>query len=124
MEQLFWRKDNERCERTERPLQPKQAPAPAQQAPAPAPAPAPAQQAPAPAPAQQAPAPAPATQAHQVIADHGFRKVSNKREEANAKINNRYLIGQANQNPFMLSNNYVNDIEVQMNFLTPQRSSN
>ena len=114
MEQLFWRKDNERCERTERPLQPKQAPAPAQQAPAPAPA----QQA----PAQQAPAPA--TQAQQVIADHGFRQVSNKREEANAKINDRYLIGQANQNPFMLSNNYVNDIEVQMNFLTPQRSSN
>ena len=102
MEQLFWRKDNERCERTERPLQPKQAPAPA----------------------QQAPAPAPATQAQQVIADHGFRQVSNKREEANAKINDRYLIGQANQNPFMLSNNYVNDIEVQMNFLTPQRSSN
>ena len=104
MEQLFWRKENERCERTERPVQPKQAQAPA----------------PAPAPAMQAPAPA----AQQVIADHGFRQVSNKREEANAKINDRYLIGQANQNPFMLSNNYVNDIEVQLNFLTPQRSSN
>jgi hypothetical protein len=106
MEQLFWRKENERCERTERHILPK-APAPLAQAPA---------------PVAQAPAPAPAAQ--QVIADHGFRQVSNKREEANAKINDRYLIGQANQNPFMLSNNYVNDIEVQLNYLTPQRSSN
>jgi hypothetical protein len=101
MEQLFWRKENERCERTERHILPK-----------------------APAPTTQAQAPAPAPAAQQVIADHGFRQVSNKREEANAKINDRYLIGQANQNPFMLSNNYVNDIEVQLNYLTPQRSSN
>jgi hypothetical protein len=106
MEQLFWRKENERCERTERNVQPKQAQVSAV----------------APAPLAQASAPVPAAQ--QVIADHGFRQVSNKREEANAKINDRYLIGQANQNPFMLSNNYVNDIEVQLNYLTPQRSSN
>ena len=115
MEHLVWRKNNERCERTERHTQ-----APAIQAPAPA-IQAPAIQAPAPAiqaPATQGPAPL-----AQVIPDHGFRQVSNKREEANSKINERYLIGQANQNPFMLSNNYVNDIEVQMNFLTPQRSS-
>ena len=103
MEHLVWRKNNERCERTERHTQ-----APAIQAPAPA----------IQAPATQGPAPL-----AQVIPDHGFRQVSNKREEANSKINERYLIGQANQNPFMLSNNYVNDIEVQMNFLTPQRSS-
>ena len=45
----------------------------------------------------------------------------NRREEANAKINERYLIGQATQNPFMPNNNYVNDIEVQMNFLTPNK---
>jgi len=119
MEQLFWRKENERCERTERHIstakmhvQPKQAQPNAN----------------APAPVAQASAPVPvsvhAPVAQQVIADHGFRQVSNKREEANAKINDRYLIGQANQNPFMLSNNYVNDIEVQLNFLTPQRSSN
>ena len=115
MEERVWRKENERCERTARP------PAPAAQAPA-APA-APAAQAPAAqAPAAQAQAPAAAAQAPALIADHGFRQVSNKREEANAKINDRHLIGQANQNPFMLSNNYVNDIEVQLNFLTPQRS--
>lgn len=52
----------------------------------------------------------------------GFRQVSTKREEANAKINERYLVGQATQNPFMPSNNYANDIETQMNFLTPQKS--
>lgn len=45
----------------------------------------------------------------------------NKRETANAKINERYLIGQATQNPFMPNNNYMNDIEVQMNFLTPNK---
>jgi hypothetical protein len=53
----------------------------------------------------------------------GFRQVSTKREEASMKINERYLVGQATQNPFMSANNYVNDIEVQMNFLTPQKSS-
>ena len=57
------------------------------------------------------------------IADDGFHKVSTKREEANFKINERYLIGQAIKNPFMSTNNYVNDLEVQMNFLTPQKSN-
>jgi len=116
MEHLVWRKNNERCERTERHTL-TQAPAIQAQA---IQAQGPAIQAQG--PAIQAPAPAPSPLA-QVIPDHGFRQVSNKREEANAKINDRHLIGQANQNPFMLSNNYVNDIEVQMNFLTPQRSS-
>ena len=31
----------------------------------------------------------------------------------------RYLVGQAIQNPFMPNSNYANDLEVQMNFLTP-----
>jgi len=52
----------------------------------------------------------------------GFRQVSTKREEASAKMNERYLVGQPNQNPFRPSNNYLEDIEVQMNFLTPQKS--
>ena len=56
------------------------------------------------------------------INTEGFRQVSSKREEVNSKMNDRYLVGQATQNPFMPSNNYVNDIEVQMNFLTPQKS--
>jgi hypothetical protein len=56
------------------------------------------------------------------IDTEGFRQVSSKREEANAKINSRYLVGSATQNPFMPSNNYVNDIEVQLSYLTPQKS--
>jgi hypothetical protein len=61
-------------------------------------------------------------QVERVQAPDGFRQVSTKREEANAKINERYLVGQATQNPFMSANNYANDIETQMNFLTPQKS--
>jgi hypothetical protein len=57
------------------------------------------------------------------INSEGFRQVSSKREEVNSKMNDRYLVGQATQNPFMPSNNYVQDIENQMNFLTPQKSS-
>ena len=57
----------------------------------------------------------------QRIMPDGFRQVSNKREEASAKMNERYLIGQSTQNPF-LSSDYASDIEVQMNFLTPQKS--
>ena len=45
-----------------------------------------------------------------------------KREEANHKLSDRYLVGQANFNPFMPTNNYVNDLEDQLNFLTPQKS--
>jgi hypothetical protein len=55
------------------------------------------------------------------IQQDGFRQATNKREEASAKMNERYLVGQATQNPFMPSNNYVQDIENQMNFLTPQK---
>jgi hypothetical protein len=47
----------------------------------------------------------------------------NKRESASAKINERYLVGQSIQNPFMPNNNYANDLEVQMNFLTPQKGT-
>jgi hypothetical protein len=62
-----------------------------------------------------------AQQIEQRIIPDGFRQVSNKREEASAKMNERYLVGQATQNPFMPSNNYIQDIENQMNFLTPQK---
>ena len=47
----------------------------------------------------------------------------NKREEASAKMNERYLIGQPIQNPFMPNSNYAADLEAQMNFLTPQKGS-
>lgn len=44
----------------------------------------------------------------------------NKREEASAKMNERYLVGQSTQNPFMPNSNYVSDLEAQMNFLSPR----
>jgi len=50
-----------------------------------------------------------------------FRQVSNKREVANDKMNERFLIGKSIQNPFMSSNSYIDDIENQMNFLTPKK---
>lgn len=64
---------------------------------------------------------APQTRINEPITTEGFRQVNTKREEANTKINERYLVGQSTQNPF-LSSDYASDIEVQMNFLTPQKS--
>ncbi len=64
----------------------------------------------------------PSIKVEPALAGGGFRQVSTKREEANTKMNERYLVGQATQNPFMPANNYANDIEVQMNFLTPQKT--
>ena len=126
MEELVWRKNEERCERSYRPMPKECIPQPKKQ------------QAPvgeqrqseqyekrlAPSEQQRLAPSEHRTLAQEPIPDNGFRQISNKREEANSKINDRYLIGQATQNPFMASNNYINDIEVQMNFLTPQRSNN
>jgi hypothetical protein len=116
-EELVWRKGDERCERSykQAPMQ-AQGPAQAQRVEQ-------AQQVPT-VQAQQVPT----VQAHEAqqmelsIVPDGFRQVSSKREEVSAKINERYLVGQATQNPFMPSNNYIQDIENQMNFLTPQKS--
>ena len=122
MEELVWRKNEERCERSYRPIPKECIPEPKKQQ-----VPKEYEQRPAPAQEQYEQRTAPIehrTLAQEPIPDNGFRQISNKREEANSKINDRYLIGQATQNPFMASNNYINDIEVQMNFLTPQRSNN
>jgi glutaredoxin len=111
MEELVWRKEGERCERSYR--------------------------------REQAPQTQVAQHTQQQVAQHtqqqvaqhtqapytfinrheveGFRQNNNKREQANNKINERFLIGKSSQNPFMTSNSYNDDIEVQMNFLTPQK---
>lgn len=112
MEELVWRKEGERCERSYRTPQTQVAeqtqvaPQTQQQV------------------AQQTQV-APQTQApYTFINRHeveGFRQNNNKREQANNKINERFLIGKSTQNPFMTSNSYNDDIEVQMNFLTPQK---
>ena len=106
IQELVWRKGDERCQRS---YQKQDLAAPQAIA------------------AQQAQAIAaekeePLQRVAEPIDTEGFRQVSSKREEANAKINSRYLVGSATQNPFMPSNNYVNDIEVQLNYLTPQKS--
>ena len=104
MEELIWRKEGERCERSYRSVETQ-------------------------------------TQAQQTQAQYddinyinkheseGFgqnnnnNNNNNKREQANDKINERFLIGKSIQNPFMTSNTYMDDIENQMNFLTPQKSN-
>jgi hypothetical protein len=45
----------------------------------------------------------------------------NRREEVCAKMNERHLVGQSTQNPFMPNSNYARDLEAQMNFLTPKQ---
>ena len=38
---------------------------------------------------------------------------SNKRQNMNDKLNSRYMVQQTNQNPFLMSTNYVEDLDVQ-----------
>jgi hypothetical protein len=48
---------------------------------------------------------------------------NNKREEASNKLSDRYLIGQAIKNPFLVENDYLQDLEVQHNFLMPKKAA-
>ena len=59
----------------------------------------------------------------ELIIGDTFISASNKRELANDKLNNRNMISQIGQNPFMTSNNYLHDLEVQQNFLIPKNSN-
>ena len=105
MEELVWRKEGEeRCQRSYKEI-PKNQNEPIANEPI----------------ANESIANGPIANDYPSLQNEGFRQVSNKREEAKSKINERYLVGQPNQNPFMPSNNYVNDIENQLNFLTPQK---
>lgn len=49
---------------------------------------------------------------------------SNKREEANEKMTERYLISQTQQNPFLATNNYIQDLDIQSKFLIPRSEAN
>tara|TARA_A100001011_G_C14131855_1_gene765797 strand:+ start:287 stop:721 length:435 start_codon:yes stop_codon:yes gene_type:complete len=60
---------------------------------------------------------------YQNIAQQGFQKKENKREDQNNKMLEREMIMQTNQNPFMIKNNYVDDLTVQDEFLKPKNSS-
>jgi len=48
---------------------------------------------------------------------------SNKREIANEKMNERHMISQINQNPFLAKNTYLEDLDIQENFLKPKNSN-
>jgi hypothetical protein len=50
-------------------------------------------------------------------------RVSNKREDANTKLNERSMIESIQQNPFLPRNNYINDLQVQDEFLKPRNSN-
>jgi hypothetical protein len=47
----------------------------------------------------------------------------NKRDIANNKINERLMISQIGQNPFLSRNNYLEDLDIQENFLKPKNSN-
>ena len=50
-------------------------------------------------------------------------RVSNKREDANTKLNERCMIESISQNPFLPRNNYINDLQIQDEFLKPRNSN-
>jgi hypothetical protein len=49
--------------------------------------------------------------------------LSNKREIANEKMNERHMISQISQNPFLAKNTYLEDLDIQENFLKPKNSN-
>ena len=52
-----------------------------------------------------------------------FRMSSSKREEVNLKMHEREPISQRNQNPYLVQNNYLDDLEMQQSFLIPKNSN-
>lgn len=48
---------------------------------------------------------------------------SNKRELANEKMNERYMISQVSKNPFLAQNKYLEDLDIQETFLKPKNSN-
>ena len=47
---------------------------------------------------------------------------SNRRESLNGKLSDRRMIQQVGQNPFLMGNNYLSDIDIQEQFLRPKSS--
>lgn len=45
------------------------------------------------------------------------------RDEANNKLNMRYMVQQVSQNPFLQGTNYMDDLENQEKFLRPKQQS-
>jgi hypothetical protein len=49
--------------------------------------------------------------------------LTNKREMVNEKMNERHMISQINQNPFLIQNKYLDDLDIQETFLKPKNSN-
>lgn len=50
-------------------------------------------------------------------------KPNNKREDVDAKLINRVNLGNVNQNPFLINNNYVTDLQNHSDFMIPKNSN-
>ena len=53
---------------------------------------------------------------------NGFRS-TNKRADTDKRLAERDMIAQVNMNPYLVNNNYVEDIDVHSNFLKPQSTN-
>ena len=60
---------------------------------------------------------------NQFLVENQEPKTFNKRDIANNKINERIMISQIGQNPFLSRNNYLEDLDIQENFLKPKNSN-
>lgn len=49
-------------------------------------------------------------------------KDSNVREKMNDKLTDRYMVKQMGQNPFLSDSTYLNDLQIQEQFLRPKSS--
>ena len=47
---------------------------------------------------------------------------SNRRESLNGKLSDRRMVEQVGQNPFLMGNNYLSDLDMQEQFLRPKSS--
>ena len=52
----------------------------------------------------------------------GFRP-ENKRADTDKRLAERQMIAQVNMNPYLVNNNYINDIETHDNFMKPQSTN-
>jgi hypothetical protein len=53
---------------------------------------------------------------------NGFRN-DNKRADTDKRLAEREIIAQINKNPYLINNNYVDDIDVHNNFMKPQSTN-
>jgi hypothetical protein len=53
---------------------------------------------------------------------NGFRQ-ENKRADTDKRLAERQMIAQVNMNPYLVNNNYINDIETHDNFMKPQSTN-